>query len=72
MCAVVVISVNTANLSIFQLETCWSMKVANYEQTKEKNEKMKKDWQEEGGKIKERRTVCEQYNKKGYISIRNL
>ena len=39
------------------------MKVANYEQTKEKNEKMKKDWQEEGGKIKERRTVCEQYNK---------
>ena len=39
---------------------------------KEKNEKMKRDWQDEGGKIKERQTVCEQYNKKGNISIRNL
>ena len=39
---------------------------------KEKNEKMKLDWQDEGGKIKERQTVCEQYNKKGNISIRNL
>ena len=40
------------------------MKVANYEQMKEKNEKMKQDWQEGGGKIKERLTDCEQYNKK--------
>ena len=48
------------------------MKVVNYEQMKEKNEKMKQDWQEGGGKIKERLTVCEQYNKKGNISIRNL
>ena len=31
---------------------------------KEKNEKMKRDWQDEGGKIKERQTVCEQYKKK--------
>ena len=72
LCMVVTISVKTGNISIFQSEMCWTMKVANYEQMKEKNEKMKQDWQEGGGKIKERLTVCEQYNKKGNISIRNL
>ena len=46
--------------------------VEKNEKMKEKNEQMKRGWQEEGGKIKEIRTFSEQYNKKGNISIRNL
>ena len=48
------------------------MKVANYEQMKEKNEKMKQDCQEEGEKIKERLTVSGQYNMKRNNSIKKL
>ena len=50
----VVISVKIRNLSIFQLEMCWTMKVTNYDQMNEENEKMKRDWQDKGGKVNER------------------